>query len=87
MNKYRKKPMLIEAVLWDGTLLEGVYPITFFKQHNIDWHYKQQHYLVIDLIDGQEILVRPNDYIINDGSGMRTLPQHIFESIYEKIDE
>lgn len=90
MKRYRKKPVVIEAVQWDGYKLEGVYPITFFQQQ-CNWHYGQaprdgdKYELVIETLEG-EMCAEPGDYIIKDIKGeIYPCKPDIFEASYEEV--
>ena len=79
--------MVIEAVKWDGKLLEGIYPITFFKEHTVEWHYNQQHNLVIETLEG-EMMCMPGDYLIKGIKGeWYPCKSEIFKATYEEVDE
>lgn len=84
MKKYRKKPLVIDAVQWDGYRLEGRYPIAFFKEHNVNWHFAGSN-LVIETLEG-EMTVRPWDYIIMGIAGeLYPVKREIFIDSYEEV--
>ena len=89
MKRYRKKPVVIEAMQWDGTA-EGATPI-------IDWvlatgqrsaRYDDQHEpcIQIDTLEGT-MRASAGDWIIQGVSGEHyPCKPDIFEATYEAVD-
>lgn len=85
MKKYRKKPIEIEAAQWDGKKIDNMYPIAFFKDHDVDWRYYKQENLIIETVDGP-MTVPPGSWIIKGIRGeLYACRQDIFEESYEEV--
>lgn len=83
MKKYKHKPTVIEAVQWDGKFLDEMYPLTFFREHNQDWHYKQQTNLAIKTLEGY-MVASVGDYIVKGVAGeFYPVKQELFSQLYE----
>lgn len=87
--KFRKKPVVIEAMQWDGTW-ESVPKVKSFSQGTAverpDLDGKRS-YLKILTLEG-EMLVSPKDWIIKGVNGeFYPCKPDIFEKTYEKVDE
>ena len=67
MPKFRKKPVVIEAMQWDGNNVEE---ISQFIDTSCDWHYdkKQQKELVINTLEG-DMTADQHDWIIKGVAG------------------
>lgn len=84
--KYRKKPVVIEAVQWDGTWENAAeikkFSSDVFEQHDLDF---KRQYLYIKTLEGI-FIISPNDYIIKGVKGeFYPCKPDIFEMIYEKL--
>ena len=85
MPKFRKKPVVIEAMQWDGNNVEE---ISQFIDTNCDWHYgkKQQKELVINTLEG-DMTADQHDWIIKGVAGeFYPCKPDIFEKTYEPAD-
>lgn len=87
MAKFRKKPVVIEAVQWDGTW-EDVQRIKNFTNGDCyeknDLDYKRQ-YLWIKTLEG-ELMVSPKDWVIKGIKGEHyPCKSDIFEATYEAV--
>ena len=92
INKYKKKPIIIEAVQWTGINLEE---IKSFVKDSLDYNYKT-HWDSSDLsnievkiktLEGDHI-VSIGDYIIKGVNGeFYPCKPDIFKKTYEIIDE
>ena len=90
--KYRKKPVVIDATQWDGTLtgvrsIEAIYPqmvtlaITYHEKDNTVSWWK------IGTLEGSHV-VSPNDWIILGIKGeYYPCKPDIFEATYESAEE
>lgn len=87
--KFRKKPVVIEAVQWDGRW-EDVQRIKNFSNGAVheknDLDYKRA-YLWIDTLEG-EMQVSPKDWIIKGVKGeFYPCKPDIFEATYEAVKD
>ena len=85
--KYRKKPVIIEAIQWDGTW-EDVKRVQEFTKgacmEKSDLDFKRQ-YLWIETLEG-EMRVSPKDWIIRGVKGeFYPCKPDIFEATYESV--
>lgn len=84
MAKYKKKPVEIEAVLWDGNKVSEVTPWIneAFKNDTI-MRYGDK--VVINTLEGQ-LSANPGDYIIKGIKGeIYPCKPDIFNKTYEKV--
>jgi hypothetical protein len=89
MSKYRKKPVVIEAVQWNGAFVD---PIPSWlaqaasKDHNdIGAVWRDGNELVIVTLEG-EMTAAPNDWIICGVKGeIYSCKPDIFEMTYEQV--
>ena len=88
MNKYRKKPVVIDAVQFDGTeesalniaSIEDFKGVIDFKSGNFDGFY-------ILTLEGR-MYVSPGDYVIRGVQGeYYPCKPDIFEMTYEKLED
>jgi hypothetical protein len=89
MKKYRKKHINVEAVQWDGRLLEGMFPIAFFKDEMVNWHYQGQTNLIISNLNtgGKELACYPGFYIVKEHDGYFSVcTGSQFKELYEEIE-
>lgn len=82
MAKYRKKPVIIEAIRWNGTITPDV--TRFFGSKRI---VTQGRYLLIRTLEGI-MKANPGDYVIRGVKGeLYPCKLDIFNQTYEKIEE
>ena len=84
MAKYRKKPVEIEAVLWDGNKVSETTPwISEAFRNDIIMRYGDK--VVIRTLEGQ-LFANPGDYIIKGIKGeIYPCKPDIFNETYEKL--
>lgn len=83
--KYRKKPVLIEAVLWNGVVVSEVTDwIRKALQNEAITRYGDK--VVIKTLEG-DMIASPGDYIIKGVKGeLYPCKPDIFESTYEMVE-
>lgn len=84
VKKYRKKPVVIEALLWDGT---NTGEVADFLQHSPVFHIGASggNKVVIKTLEG-DITAATGDYIIKGAKGEFYLCKpDIFEATYEEV--
>lgn len=85
MTQYRKKPVVIEAVQWDG---DSETANQFLgEDYGVDWEYAAQgdSALVIPTLEGR-MRANPGDWIIRGVKGeFYPCKPDIFEATYEEI--
>lgn len=81
-QKYRKKPVIIEAIQWNGNNIDDI--VKFASLHIT---YTGADYFYINTLEGV-MKASLNDYIIKgvDGEYYPCKP-NIFEQTYERIEE
>mgnify|MGYP000291860444 CR=1 FL=1 len=85
IKKYRKKPVVIEAVLYDGeeSFHESVLP--FLMAGRINCKHHAESGVVIPTLEG-DMLAAPGDYIIKGIKGeFYPCKPDIFEATYEEV--
>lgn len=84
--KYRKKPVVIEAVPWDTE--ENILTIKKWLGHNLGTEEKMfTNSYYIRTLEG-EMAITPGDYIIQGINGeFYPCKPDIFEKTYEKVEE
>lgn len=86
--KYRKKPVVIEAIQWNGA--NHLLPQTPFMQGSGAYlckKYSPIGDIVIPMLEG-EMRARPGDYIIKGIKGeFYPCKEEIFQATYEKVDD
>lgn len=83
MPKFRKKPVIIEAILYDGTV-EDVVEFAGFKNTHMDYDSSK---LYIKTLEGH-MLVSHGDYVIKGVQGeFYPCKPDIFKATYEKVEE
>lgn len=92
MAKYRKKPIVIEAMQFDGTyesaleiteMWDGVYCETMDVHHGEEWTGK----LCVNTLEGH-MTCSPGDWIILGVSGeFYPCKDHIFQASYEPVED
>lgn len=84
--KFRKKPIVIEAVQWfPGDEVSGVQRLSHMqaKENNIDAFYR---YGWIETLEGGHV-VSPGDWIITGIAGEKyPCKDHIFKETYEPVE-
>lgn len=84
MAKFRKKPVVIEAVQWDGTI-EGGNEIIDWAGNKVFWLKGWTSRLVIDTLEGTMEVGR-KDWVIRGVAGeFYPCKPDIFEKTYEEI--
>jgi hypothetical protein len=83
VSKYRKKPVVIEAVQIrrdnDDELL------AFLRKHDVPFHTAGDHKLVIRTLEG-DMTAMPHDWIIKGVKGeFYPCKPHVFEATYEAV--
>lgn len=82
MGKYRKKPVVIEAIVWTGDNLKDV--LTFSDKAYID---ADNYTLKIETLEGTHVATR-GDYIIKGVKGeFYPCKPDIFKRTYEEVVE
>ena len=90
VKQYRKKPVVIEAVLWDETketfeLLKDMGMESTSSQSHVTENYVRRMH--IETLEGS-MLANNGDYIIKGVKGeFYPCKPDIFEATYEKVDE
>lgn len=86
MPKYRKKPIVIEAIQWTGTNLVQIMEAFNTMAFGQGYLYADGQ-LIIDTLEGN-MLANPGDYIIKGIKGeFYPCKPDIFEATYEAIGE
>ena len=83
MAKYRKKPVVIEAVLWDGN--SGTANTFIGESFGVDWEYESaaSSNIAIPTLEGR-MIGKVGDYIIKGVKGeFYPCKPDIFEDTYE----
>lgn len=85
MSKYRKKPVVIDAIQWTGTT-ESSHEIVKFASPKATWHFNHNH-MSIETLEGI-MAVSVNDYVIKGVKGeFYPCKPDIFEATYEKVED
>lgn len=82
MAKYRKKPVVIDAIIWDG---DATTANNFLGEHyTVDWEYEQgTGNIIIPTLEGN-MIGQKGDYIIKGVKGeFYPCKPDIFEATYE----
>lgn len=83
VKQYRKKPVVIEAIQFDGTL-ESAHAITKWAGSPFDWSGNQET-LIIPTLEGDHTASK-GDYIIKGIKGeFYPCKPDIFEATYEEL--
>lgn len=94
MSRYRHKPLIVEAVRWDGTescadfcrLLAGAAFLTVEPEASWDDDPDATAACRSDLHGGRWIGMRVGDYVVVDKEGrLYPLRKVIFEELYEEL--
>lgn len=95
MPKFKKKPVVIEAVQWNGKNFDEV--MNFMQEFHgskLNYENAEQRALKTGIItittmhEGQRVNVVPGDWIVPDGKPNTFYPikPDVFEKTYEKVD-
>ena len=80
MSKFRKKPIIIEAIKWDGVLSEDIKNFIPEERYNIN-----TSFLIIHTLEGNMIATK-GDWIIKGVNGeFYPCKPDIFEKTYEEV--
>jgi len=83
--KYRKKPVVIEAIQYDGTD-DNFYELMQFTGGDLSWH-KETQSPIIETLEGN-LFVSIFDYVIKGVNGeFYPCEPDIFDKTYEKVEE
>lgn len=90
-QKYRKKPVVIEAMQWDGTTASATPTINWALDHDVTITYycgdecrSDLHVLLVSTLEGA-MKAQPGDYIIKGVQGeFYPCKPDIFASTYEQ---
>jgi hypothetical protein len=85
MSKYRKKPVVIEAIQWNG---KNMYDVIEFSGASDDFVFPlNEDYCVIETLEGNH-KCSLDDFIIKGVQGeFYPCKPDIFEQTYEKVEE
>lgn len=90
--KYRRKPVLVEAIQWDGTYSHSTKIKQMFPEMQTasqEYHMANDscsHWKIMDI--GGSHYVNKGDYIIkNDEGDFNTCSPDLFERLYEKVED
>lgn len=84
MSKYRKKPVMIEAELYDGTL-DSAHKISKWAGKAFDWTGSSE-YITIPTLEG-DMTAQKGDWIIRGVKGeFYPCKPDIFEATYEPVE-
>lgn len=84
--KYRKKPVVIEAMQWDGTI-ESAVEIRKWSHHQVSVDPNEPLKLLIPTLEGQ-MTASSGDYIIRGVQGeFYPVKPDIFEATYEVVND
>ena len=82
--KYRKKPVVIEAIQWNGEINDDIYDFVQVTKQDIVF---DEPFMVIQTLEG-EMTAKIGDWIIKGIKGeFYPCKPDIFEATYEKVDE
>lgn len=85
-NKFRKKPVVIEAVQWNGKNINEIKEFTKSSLRNKSKFKFLDHYLIINTLEG-DMRVDVGDYIIKGVHGeFYPCKPDIFKKTYEPVD-
>ncbi len=84
--KYRKKPVVIEAIQWDGTWEDSESILDFCEGNAYETLPPTGKYLHIKTLEGDH-RVSPKDYVIKGIKGeFYPCKPDIFEATYDKVE-
>lgn len=86
--KYRKKPVIIEAIQWTGENIHEIWEaFTAEKIYGPGWKPEFGNSLVIETLEGQ-MMCPLNHWVIKGVAGeIYACAPNIFEATYERSDE
>ncbi len=85
MAKFRKKPVVVDAVRWDGNAdtANGF----MGERYGVDWEYEEGSSRITLLIPGMPVSVNVGDWIYRDKSGvLHDCSHRMFTHLYEPVD-
>ena len=83
--KYRKRPIVVEAIQWDGSSKSGQ-EVTAFGQGAVTWHFNQNT-MRCDTLEGPGLHVSVGDWIIRGVEGeFYPCKPNIFEATYGPVE-
>ena len=91
MPKFRKKPVVIEAIQWNGNNFDEIKSFTninarYYSYYEHNEYYESKNTLVIKTLEG-DMVASKGDYIIRGVKGeYYPCKPDIFEATYEKVD-
>ncbi len=96
MPKFRKKPVVIEAIQWNGENFDAV--MNFMQEfHGSKLNYENAEQVALSsrkitittMHDGQTVEVYPGDWIVPDGTPGTFYPikPDVFEKTYDLVSE
>lgn len=86
MPLYRKKPVVIEAMQWDGTEASQAEIVTWSNGIVEGW-FDQEYYLLVNTLEGR-MRALPGDYIVKGVQGeFYPCKPDIFDATYEAVSE
>lgn len=85
-QKYRKKPVVIEAMRWDGGPLSQADIVTWSDGTVSGW-FDDHYYLRVETLEGR-MRAEPGDWIIRGVQGeFYPCKPDIFEATYEQVSD
>lgn len=87
MHRYRKKPVVIEAMQWDGSVEVATTIIDWILVGGGTARYHDEEVIVIDTLEGTMSLTRGNFAIRGVQGEFYPCKLDIFEATYEKVDD
>lgn len=85
MSLYRKKPIVIEARQWDGSITGASHIIDWLLANDRTARYHDEGFLKIDTLEGM-MTGEPGDWIIKGVKGeFYPCKDEIFQTTYEPI--
>lgn len=83
-NRYRKRPVEVEAVRWTGENAPVI--ADFTAGHRDVFHDGSSHALLVSTREGRKRCMG-GDWLIREGEGRyETVPNDVFEADYEAVD-
>ena len=88
MSRYRKKPVVVEAMQWEPeNLLQARLVVGWLKAVGADFHHPDGYRLAIRTLEG-EMLVSPGDMVIKGVQGeFYPCKPDIFAATYELAED
>jgi hypothetical protein len=86
MSKYRKKPVVVEAVLWNGKS-GTIFPLAPFENASVSPCVNEDKTLSIETLEGV-MIAQIGDYIIKGVNGeIYPIKPDIFVKTYDPVEE